>query len=71
MPTDCASAMRDYNVTSTPQTCKGEEQTVTCVVKNQTKPVYMCGPKGGETTQFCHPPASTNRTTNMPASKQW
>ena len=65
MPSDCASAIRDHQVAATPQACKRGEQSVTCIVKNSTKPVYMCGPPGSEPTQHCHPPASTNKATNV------
>ena len=66
MPTDCASGSRDHGLYTTPQVCGRGEQAVTCVIKNQTKPKFMCGPVWSEATQFCHPPSSTNRTTNMP-----
>ena len=65
MPIDCATAIRNHEHTPTPQACKRGEQVVTCMVKNSTKPVYMCGPMGSETRQHCHPPASTNKATNV------
>lgn len=64
---ECTNAVRNFQTSSAPPACPGQQVAVQCIVKGDSKGAsWTCAPYGSSTKQYVHAPRSAaGKATNV------